>query len=135
LGSDLTRKFVKNHINKGEDNLSKKHLYYEQAEEFYVVEQMTIKEIELKLKLSHSTISAWKKDGKWDVKRIKFVASKKSFHEGLEEFGKKLLYSLNEDFNNGKKPDTGRMYAFTRMLPLIIKSIKNKNCEQEANLD
>jgi len=65
--------------------------------------------------------------------RKKIVKPEKSFDEELEEFGKKLLSSFNKEFDNGEKPNTGSMYAFAKLLPLIQKNSKNK--KREANLD
>jgi len=98
--------------------LSKKEMLFSEAERFYVVEHMTIDEIASRLQLNFKTILAWKAEGNWEEKRFQLVRSKQLFHEELYEFARKLMLSIKEDIDN---VDPGRMYAFTRMLPLITK--------------
>ena len=96
-------------------------MLFSEAERFYVVEHMTIDEIASRLQLNFKTILAWKAEGNWEEKRFQLVRSKQLFHEELYEFARKLMLSIKEDIDNGEKVDPGRMYAFTRMLPLITK--------------
>jgi len=101
--------------------LSKKEFLFSEAERFYVIEHMTIDEIASRLQLNFKTILAWKAEGNWEEKRLQLIKSKRLFHEELYEFARKLMQSIKEDIQNGEKVDPGRMYAFTRMLPLITK--------------
>ncbi|MEI8390075.1 MAG: phage terminase small subunit-related protein [bacterium] len=101
--------------------MSKKHLFYNEAERFFVYEQMGIEEIASRLNLGSRTIRNWKDENGWDDKKKQYVASKLAFHEELYEFAKKLMRSIDQDLENGNKVDSGRMFAFTRMLPLITK--------------
>ncbi|MEI7475365.1 MAG: phage terminase small subunit-related protein [bacterium] len=101
--------------------MTKKHLHYNEAERCFVYEQMTIEEIASRLKLGERTVRYWKDENGWDDKKKKYIQSKIAFHEELYEFAKKLMRSINQDLENGEKVDPGRMYAFTRMLPLITK--------------
>ena len=43
------------------------------------------------------------------------------FHEEMFNFARKLMASIELDMDNNEKIDPGRMFAFTRMLPLITK--------------
>lgn len=101
--------------------LSKKQFHFAEAERFYVIEHMTIDEIASRLQLNHKTVLAWKSEGNWEEKRFQLLRSKQMFHEELYEFARKLMYSIQEDLSNCEKVDPGRMFAFTRMLPLITK--------------
>lgn len=101
--------------------MSKKEFLFSEAERFYVIEHMTIDEIASRLQLNFKTILAWKAEGNWEEKRLQLIKSKRLFHEELYEFARKLMQSIKEDIQNGEKVDPGRMYAFTRMLPLITK--------------
>lgn len=101
--------------------MSKKHIYCSDAERFYVVEQMTVNEVADRLQLNHKTVLAWKAEFGWEEKRHQLLKSKQLFHEELYEFTRKLMTSIKNDIDNDKKVDTGRIYAFTRMLPLITK--------------
>jgi hypothetical protein len=82
---------------------------------------MTIEEIASRLQLGERTVRYWKDDNGWDDKKKKYIQSKTAFHEELYEFAKKLMHTIKQDLDKGEKIDPGRMYAFTRMLPLITK--------------
>jgi hypothetical protein len=43
------------------------------------------------------------------------------FHEELYNFARKLMISIEFDIENNNKVDPGRMFAFTKMLPMINK--------------
>lgn len=101
--------------------MAKKQLYFNEAERLYVVEQCTIAEIASRLRLGEKTVRIWKDDGDWENKRLQYLKSKSAFHEELYEFARKLMCSIKEDMEGGERIDPGRMYAFTRLLPMIIK--------------
>ncbi|MDD3013448.1 MAG: hypothetical protein PHC34_07065 [Candidatus Gastranaerophilales bacterium] len=101
--------------------MSKKQLYYSDAERMYIVNQMTIEEIASRANSNERTIRRWKEEGDWDTKKTQYLLSKQMFHEELYEFARKLMNRIKEDLENGEKVDTGRMYAFIRMLPMILK--------------
>ena len=101
--------------------MSKKHLYFSEAERMYVIEQMTFAEIASDLNLADKTLRLWAAEGTWQNKRKQYLLNKQTFHEELYLFARKLMQSISEDMSAGKKVDPGRMYAFTRMLPLITK--------------
>jgi len=118
--------------------LSKKHLFYNEAERLYVYDQLGIDEIAVRLNLGSRTIRNWKDENDWDKKKKDYLKSKQAFHEELYEFARKLMHSIREDLDNGEKVDPGRMYAFTRMLPLITKikeyeDISNKKEQKQEN--
>ncbi|MDD3012604.1 MAG: hypothetical protein PHC34_02750 [Candidatus Gastranaerophilales bacterium] len=101
--------------------MTKKHLYYSEAERMYVVSQMTIEEIASRSNSNERTVRRWKEEGDWDTKKSQFIISKQMFHEELYEFARKLMSGIKDDLDKGEKVDTGRMYAFVRMLPMILK--------------
>ncbi|HBE44264.1 MAG TPA: hypothetical protein DDW17_02115 [Deltaproteobacteria bacterium] len=101
--------------------MAKKQLYFNEAERLYVVEQCTLTEIASRLRLAEKTVRLWKDEGDWEGKRMQHLKSKEAFHEELYEFARKLMKTIKEDMENGERVDPGRMYAFTRLLPLIIK--------------
>jgi hypothetical protein len=117
--------------------LSKKPLYYNEAERLYVYEQMTIDEVASRLNLGSRTVRNWKDENNWDDKKKKYIKSKQAFHEELYEFARKLMQTIKEDLDNGEKVDPGRMYAFTRMLPLItkIKEYEDISSQKEQKQD
>ncbi|GAB4327321.1 MAG: hypothetical protein Kow0037_00780 [Calditrichia bacterium] len=101
--------------------MAKKQLYFNDAERLYVVEQLTLAEIASRIPVAERTLRLWKEEGDWGRKRLQYLQGKKAFHEELYQFARKLMKSIQEDLEAGKKVDPGRMYAFTRMLPLITK--------------
>ena len=116
----------------------KRDIHFPEAERLYVIEQMTINEISSKLRLNEKTVRIWKNMGDWENKRRKYLKSKLSFHEELYEFSRKLMSSIKDDLENGEKVDSGRLYTFTRLLPLITKvkeyeDIAAKSDDKEVN--
>lgn len=101
--------------------MSKKGLYYSEAERLYAEDQMTINEIASKLNIAVRTVNYWKKDKGWDSKREKFLNGKRTFHEQLYDFSRTLMDSIEKDIKSGERLDAGRLYTFTKMLPLITK--------------
>ena len=67
------------------------------------------------------TIQNWKTHGDWDAKRRAYLASRRTFHEELYEFGKDLLTKIRQDMADGKDIPTGQLYALLRLLPNLIK--------------
>lgn len=101
--------------------MAKKQLYFNEAERLYVIEQCTIQEIANRLRVSEKTVRLWKEEGDWENKRLQYLKSKEFFHQELYEFARKLMKSIKEDLEKGEKVDPGRMYAFTKLLPMMIK--------------
>lgn len=101
--------------------MSKKDIYYNEAEKFYIQDQLTIAEIESRLGVCEKTIRTWKAEGNWDEKKKRYLQEKSSFHEELYAFSRKLMKSIEEDWESGKQVDSGRLYTLTRMLPMITK--------------
>lgn len=119
--------------------MAKKHLYYNEAERLYVVEQCPLSEIASRLRVSEKTLRAWKEEGNWDKKRLQFLQQKQSFSEELFTFAKKLARSIMDDWDKGERVDPGRLYAFTRLLPLIFKTkdfeTKLSERKEEINIE
>ena len=101
--------------------MTKRDLYFAEAERLYVIEQMTFSEIAAKLKINEKTLSSWKAMGGWDSKRKNYIQSRMCFHEELYDFSRKLMESIKSDIDIGEKVDAGRLYALARILPLITK--------------
>jgi hypothetical protein len=101
--------------------VAKKQLYFNEAERLYVIEQMTIAEVASRLRLGEKTVRIWKDEGDWERKRMQHLKGKEAFHEELYEFARKLMGTIKEDMEKGERPDAGRLYTLTRLLPLITK--------------
>lgn len=101
--------------------MSKKKLYYDQAQNLYVVEQCTINEIASRVPVSEKTIRNWKDQGNWEEKRKKLIKSQTAFHSDLYNFSRKIMKSVEEDIENGEKVDPGRMYFLNNIIKNILK--------------
>ena len=118
--------------------LSKKKFYYKEAERLYIQENLGIEEIALRLKLGERTIRYWKEGNDWNSKKKNYLDSKSVFHQELYDFSRDLMHSIRNDMKNGEKIEPGRMFAFARLLPLIIKvkeyeEVVSKNGAKEDN--
>jgi transposase len=101
--------------------LTKKEVLLENAQRLYVIEQMTIDEVAQKVDVNERTIRRWKTEHNWDLRKEQYVKTKQMFHEELYNFARKLMVSIEYDMDNNEKVDPGRMFAFTKMLPLNYK--------------
>jgi len=110
--------------------VTKKALYYNEAERLYTEEQMTINEVSSNLNIAVRTVNYWKKNKNWDDKREKFLNSKRTFHERLYDFSHILMDSIEKDIKNGDRLDSRRLHTFTKILPLVTKM---KDYEETIN--
>ena len=101
--------------------MTKKDIYSADAERMYVVEQYNLERIASELDLNFKTVLAWKQQGNWAEKRLEYIKGKQMFHEELYYFARKLMQSIQDDIDRNRKTDSGKLYTFTRMLPLITK--------------
>ena len=101
--------------------MAKKEVLLENAQRLYVIEQMTIDEVARKVDVNERTIRRWKTEHNWDLRKEQYIKTKQMFHEELYNFARKLMVSIEYDMDNNEKVDPGRMFAFTKMLPLITK--------------
>ena len=91
----------------------------EQAKSLFIKGQMTQEELARKLNISERTIRRWKQAGGWKQLRDDFRQNNISFHQELYLFAKKLILSIRKDIEKGIKIDTGRLFAISKLLPLI----------------
>lgn len=101
--------------------MTKKELFLAQAERLYVIEQQSLERIALDLDLNFKTVHSWKQENNWEEKRLEYLKGKQMFHEELYYFARALMQSIQDDIEQNKKTDSGKLYTFTRMLPLITK--------------
>lgn len=102
--------------------MAKKHLYYDQAEQLYVVEQLTLREIADRLPVSERTIGDWSREGNWDDKRRQHIESRRMFHEELYSLGRKLIKAVNDDLDAGQEVSHRRLNSIARIVPLLLKA-------------
>ena len=102
--------------------MAKEQLHGLEAERLYTIEQCTLAEIAGRLDVSARTLQAWKAKGDWDAKRRAYLASRRSFHEELYEFGRDLLSNIRDDLKEGREPSTGKLYTLGRLLGSLLKA-------------
>lgn len=101
--------------------MAKEALHGLEAERLYVIEQCTLAEIADRLGVTARTLQTWKARGDWETKRRGYLASRRSFHEELYEFGRDLLTNIRQDLRDGKDPSTGKLYTLGRLLGNLLK--------------
>ena len=99
---------------------SKQHLFNE-AERLYIYNNKGLEAIAKELNLSRKTLMDWKEKGDWGERRKAYKKSKTAFHEELYDFARNLMKGIADDMAAGEKVDTGRIYAFCRILPMFVK--------------
>ena len=103
------------------------------AERFYVLDRMTVKEVAEQIGVNERTVRRWKKEHNWDVKKDQYYSTTSLFHKEMYNFARKLMNSIEYDMDNGNEINSSRLYTFTKMLPLITKikdyeeNVKNDN--------
>ena len=104
------------------------------AERFYILEQMTVKEVAEQVGVNERTIRRWKKERQWDTKKAQYYSTTSLFHKEMYNFARKLMNSIEYDMDNGNEINSSRLYTFTKMLPLITK-IKDyeENIKNDSN--
>ena len=101
--------------------MNNKEYLLNEAQRLYIYDLYSIEEIADKLDLSTKTICRWKEKHDWENKKQKFLKSMQSFHEELFEFARKLMKDIMSDIDAGEKVDSGRMFAFCKILPMFVK--------------
>jgi hypothetical protein len=109
--------------------MSKKALYFEEAERLYVVEQLSLSEIANRIPVSERTLRSWKEEANWDTKRSNFLSQRTSFHNELYDFTRELLTKVREDIAADKDPNSGQLYT---LMKLLDKLNKVKDYEEET---
>ena len=115
----------------------------EQAKILFIKGHMTQEELARKLNISERTIRRWKQAGGWKQLRDEFRQNNISFHQELYLFAQKLILSIRKDIEKGIKIDTGRLFAISKLLPLIklvkeyedlVAKVKTSNAVKNANI-
>lgn len=101
--------------------MSKKGLYFEEAERLFVVEQLNLLEIANRIPVSERTLRNWKEEGDWDVKRSNYLSQRTSFHNELYDFTRELLTKVREDIAAGQDPNSGQLYTLMKLLDKLTK--------------
>jgi len=115
--------------------MSKKNLYYDDAERLYVRERRSPDEIAGMLGVSEKTVRNWKDEGCWEEKRTAHLKSCQSTFENIVELTGLLAKSLLDDARAGRKLDQGRMYTLTALLPRAMKDKKLEEIFSKSDPD
>lgn len=111
--------------------MSKKKIYYAEAKRLYVIEGMTLEEIAARFNIAVRTIKYWKDGEDWDVQRREFLESRQVYHEDAYFYARKLLWAINEDFNDGRTVSAGRMHRLAEIIESFIKEKRPENKVRE----
>ncbi len=86
--------------------MGKKPAYFDEAEDLYVVDGLTLEAIAARLPVSVTTLSRWKQDGEWDgrrrdlaqslaeIKKDTLLLRQKLIKKALEKLDPQVIYAL-----------------------------------------
>ena len=86
--------------------VGKKPLYFDQAEDLYVVDGLTLEQVSARLpeKVSITTLSRWKQDGEWDERRQEWAKAQGEIKRDSLKLRQKLVaraLAIMEEDNPG----------------------------------
>lgn len=114
--------------------MAKKEQYGMLAEQYYVEHNMPISGIAKRLNINEKTLHSWKREGKWDEKRAKFLHSKYSCHSALYELVNLLVKNAIEKYKTeGVLPEAKELYFIKDMAEKLpkMKSFENNLAEEQ----
>lgn len=115
--------------------MAKKGVYAEQAQQYYVFQQMTLAEIADRLPVSERSLSDWKQDGNWDEKRAQHLETKRLFHEELYSLGLALVRQVKTDLDAGKTISPTRLNFLTRVTGSLTKAKEYEEAKTAAETE
>ena len=74
-----------------------------QAEHLYIYDKKSLAEIGMQLGLSRRILFYWKKEYKWDEKRLEVEHTKYRFSNELIDFTRKMMNKISTDIDNNQK--------------------------------
>ena len=95
-----------------------------QAEHLYIHDKKSLAEIGMQLGLSRRILFYWKKEYKWDEKRLEVEHTKYRFSNELIDFARKMMNKISTDIDNNQKTPPPEIYSLINILkniPLVKK--------------
>lgn len=102
--------------------MAKRDQYFEQAQELYVVKQLSFEAVARELGLGEKTVRNWAKEGGWAEKRAELLRKSHGMHEMLYDTAHMLAESIRDDLAGGKPVEPGRLYALKQLVEILKKS-------------
>ena len=105
-----------------------------QAEHLYIYDKKSLAEIGMQLGLSRRILSYWKKEYKWDEKRLEVEHTKYRFSNELIDFARKMMNKISTDIDNNQKTPPPEIYSLTNILkniPLVKQYTDSLQPEQK----
>jgi hypothetical protein len=95
---------------------------FEEAERLFVQEGLSLAEIGRRIDVTPVTMSRWKKQGDWDTRRARYLASERHFIDIMHQIKKHLAEKVLDDLQD---PDADKntipqsIYALSRMMAAV----------------
>ena len=105
-----------------------------QAEHLYIYDKKSLAEIGMQLGLSRRILFYWKKEYKWDEKRLEVEHTKYRFSNELIDFARKMMNKISTDIDNNQKTPPPEIYSLTNILkniPLVKQYTDSLQPEQK----
>ena len=105
-----------------------------QAEHLYIYDKKSLAEIGMQLGLSRRILFYWKKEYKWDEKRLEVEHTKYHFSNELIDFARKMMNKISTDIDNNQKTPPPEIYSLTNILkniPLVKQYTDSLQPEQK----
>lgn len=80
----------------------KKAALYEEARQLYVEQRMTLHDVGKSLKVSPTTLVAWKKDGDWEADRRAFLVERGCLRDVLRKIVRKMAEQILHKLENNE---------------------------------
>lgn len=90
-----------------------------QAEHLYIYDKKSLAEIGMQLGLSRRILFYWKKEYKWDEKRLEIEHTKYRFSNELIDFARKMMNKISTDIDNNQKTPPPEIYSLINILKNI----------------
>lgn len=105
---------------------------YKQAEKMYIYDKEPLKEIGLRLNISHRTLFYWKKKYEWDKKRFEIERNQEIFSNELLDFARKLMQKISKDMDNKMPTPQSEIYSLMNILKNIPQVKQYENSKQKS---
>lgn len=90
-----------------------------QAEHLFIYDKKSLAEIGMQLGLSRRILFYWKKEYKWDEKRLEVEHTKYRFSNELIDFARKMMNKISTDIDNNQKTPPPEIYSLINILKNI----------------
>ena len=107
-----------------------------QAEHMYIYDKKSLAEIGMELGLSRRILFYWKKEYKWDEKRLEVEHTKYRFSNELIDFARKMMNKISTDIDNNRKTPPPEIYSLINILkniPLVNQYTNSIKSDKKAN--